>query len=144
MTENTRSDLYVALPVLSQGKKWVLLYSMDDDDGDGEPESASLCNPYGSNLGVLPPYCTANCQGSQSCNGNLTHLDAQLLETKSGISNRLSHNQSSVSAIICSGLFPGIASVVHRETSMSFKTIDDVQVLLYAFFSYVGGGEVQD
>nr|KAJ0223728.1 hypothetical protein LSAT_V11C200055580 [Lactuca sativa] len=29
---------------------------MDDDDGDGEPESASLCNPYGSNLGVLPPY----------------------------------------------------------------------------------------
>ncbi|CAI9270066.1 unnamed protein product [Lactuca saligna] len=24
---NTRSDLYVALPVLSQGKKWVLLYS---------------------------------------------------------------------------------------------------------------------
>nr|KAJ0209530.1 hypothetical protein LSAT_V11C400218390 [Lactuca sativa] len=27
MTENTRSDLYVALLVLSQGKKWVLLYS---------------------------------------------------------------------------------------------------------------------
>ncbi|KAI3518935.1 hypothetical protein L1887_07840 [Cichorium endivia] len=27
MTEDTRSDLYVALPVLSQGKKWVLLYS---------------------------------------------------------------------------------------------------------------------
>ncbi|CAI9299675.1 unnamed protein product [Lactuca saligna] len=25
--KNTRSDLYVALPVLSQGKKWVLLYS---------------------------------------------------------------------------------------------------------------------
>ncbi|CAI9300413.1 unnamed protein product [Lactuca saligna] len=27
MTENTRSNLYVALLVLSQGKKWVLLYS---------------------------------------------------------------------------------------------------------------------
>nr|KAJ0224206.1 hypothetical protein LSAT_V11C100033200 [Lactuca sativa] len=27
MTEDKRSDLYVALPVLSQGKKWVLLYS---------------------------------------------------------------------------------------------------------------------
>nr|KAJ0206664.1 hypothetical protein LSAT_V11C500283360 [Lactuca sativa] len=27
MTENTRYDLYVALPVLNQGKKWVLLYS---------------------------------------------------------------------------------------------------------------------
>ncbi|XP_023772912.1 aspartic proteinase Asp1 isoform X1 [Lactuca sativa] len=32
----------------------------DDDDGDGEPDSASLCKPYGSNLGILPPYCTAN------------------------------------------------------------------------------------
>ncbi|KAJ0787925.1 putative TLDc domain-containing protein [Helianthus annuus] len=27
MTEDTRAALYVALPVLSQGKKWVLLYS---------------------------------------------------------------------------------------------------------------------
>nr|KAJ0190836.1 hypothetical protein LSAT_V11C800414090 [Lactuca sativa] len=39
------------------------LPNMDDDDGDGEPESASLCNPYGSNLGVLPPYCTAKIVG---------------------------------------------------------------------------------
>ncbi|KAK8301495.1 hypothetical protein V6Z12_D04G025500 [Gossypium hirsutum] len=46
--------------------------------------------------------------------------------------NKLSHNQSLVRAVICSGLFPGIASVVHRETSMSFKTMDDGQVLLYA------------
>ncbi|KAL5176718.1 DExH-box ATP-dependent RNA helicase DExH3 [Glycine soja] len=47
--------------------------------------------------------------------------------------------------VICSGLFPGIASVVvsyvfvinfvfllNKETSMSFKTMDDGQVLLYA------------
>ncbi|XP_035844474.1 oxidation resistance protein 1-like [Helianthus annuus] len=27
MTEDTRAALYVALPVLSRGKKWVLLYS---------------------------------------------------------------------------------------------------------------------
>ena len=27
MTEYTRAALYAALPVLSQGKKWVLLYS---------------------------------------------------------------------------------------------------------------------
>jgi hypothetical protein len=45
--------------------------------------------------------------------------------------NRLSHSQSLVRAIICSGLFLGIASVVHRETSMSFKMMDDSQVLLY-------------
>ncbi|KAK3017016.1 hypothetical protein RJ639_006877 [Escallonia herrerae] len=58
--------------------------------------------------------------------------DAALVDADAGINNRLSHNQSLVRAIICSGLFPGIASVVHREASMSFKTMDDGQVLLYA------------
>ncbi|XP_057491891.1 DExH-box ATP-dependent RNA helicase DExH3 isoform X2 [Actinidia eriantha] len=58
--------------------------------------------------------------------------DSGLVDADSGTNNGLSHNQSLVRAIICSGLFPGIASVVHRETSMSFKTMDDGQVLLYA------------
>ncbi|KAL2326745.1 hypothetical protein Fmac_020172 [Flemingia macrophylla] len=58
--------------------------------------------------------------------------EAGLVDADASIINRLSHNQSLVRAIICSGLFPGIASVVHRETSMSFKTMDDGQVLLYA------------
>ncbi|KAG6630812.1 hypothetical protein I3843_13G038200 [Carya illinoinensis] len=58
--------------------------------------------------------------------------DAGLVDADISINNRLSHNQSLVRAIICSGLFPGIASVVHRETSMSFKTMDDGQVFLYA------------
>ncbi|XP_071703455.1 DExH-box ATP-dependent RNA helicase DExH3 isoform X2 [Rutidosis leptorrhynchoides] len=58
--------------------------------------------------------------------------DAQLLEEDTSINNRLNHNQSLVRAIICAGLFPGIASVVHREVSMSFKTMDDGQVFLYA------------
>ncbi|XP_010067085.2 DExH-box ATP-dependent RNA helicase DExH3 [Eucalyptus grandis] len=58
--------------------------------------------------------------------------DAGLVEADSSTNNKLSHNQSLVRAIICCGLFPGIASVVHRETSMSFKTMDDGQVLLYA------------
>lgn len=58
--------------------------------------------------------------------------DAGLLDEDMGKSNRLSHNQSLVRAVICSGLFPGVASVVQRETSMSFKTMDDGQVLLYA------------
>lgn len=38
--------------------------------------------------------------------------DAGLLETDGTASNRLSHNQSLVRGVICSGLFPGIASVV--------------------------------
>ncbi|XP_007010588.2 PREDICTED: DExH-box ATP-dependent RNA helicase DExH3 [Theobroma cacao] len=58
--------------------------------------------------------------------------EAGLVDTDAGSNNKLSHNQSLVRAVICSGLFPGIASVVHRETSMSFKTMDDGQVLLYA------------
>ncbi|CAL9072844.1 unnamed protein product [Musa acuminata var. zebrina] len=58
--------------------------------------------------------------------------DSGLLDADSSINNSLSHNQPLVRAIICSGLFPGIASVVHREKSLSFKTMDDGQVLLYA------------
>ncbi|KAH7666303.1 RNA helicase protein [Dioscorea alata] len=58
--------------------------------------------------------------------------DAGLLNADMAINNSLSCNQSLVRAIICSGLFPGITSVVHREKSMSFKTMDDGQVLLYA------------
>ncbi|KAM0944126.1 putative RNA helicase [Dioscorea sansibarensis] len=58
--------------------------------------------------------------------------DAGLLNADLAINNSLSCNQSLVRAIICSGLFPGITSVVHREKSMSFKTMDDGQVLLYA------------
>lgn len=38
--------------------------------------------------------------------------DAGLVEADSSINNKLSHNQSLVRAIICCGLFPGIASVV--------------------------------
>ncbi|GKU91472.1 hypothetical protein SLEP1_g5339 [Rubroshorea leprosula] len=58
--------------------------------------------------------------------------EAGLVGADASTNNKLSHNQSLVRAVICSGLFPGIASVVHRETSMSFKTMDDGQVLLYA------------
>lgn len=58
--------------------------------------------------------------------------EAGLVDADASANNKLSHNQSLVRAIICSGLFPGIASVVPRETSLSFKTMDDGQVLLYA------------
>ncbi|EEE59930.1 hypothetical protein OsJ_12573 [Oryza sativa Japonica Group] len=58
--------------------------------------------------------------------------DAGLVDSDANTNNSLSHNQSLVRGIICSGLFPGITSVVHRENSMSFKTMDDGQVLLYA------------
>ncbi|KAL0289636.1 UNVERIFIED_CONTAM: DExH-box ATP-dependent RNA helicase DExH3 [Sesamum angustifolium] len=85
-------------------------------------------------------YCWRNflsvqtLQAIHSLRKQFTYIlkDAGLLDTDGATNNRLSHNQSLVRAVICSGLFPGIASVVHRETSMSFKTMDDGQVLLYA------------
>ncbi|KAI3664863.1 hypothetical protein L6452_43472 [Arctium lappa] len=84
-------------------------------------------------------YCWRNFLSSQTLQAihslrnqfNYILKDALLLEADAGVNNRLSHNQSLVRAIICSGLFPGIASVVHREASMSFKTMDDGQVFLY-------------
>ncbi|XP_073030341.1 DExH-box ATP-dependent RNA helicase DExH3 isoform X1 [Primulina eburnea] len=85
-------------------------------------------------------YCWRNflsvqtLQAIHSLRKQFTYIlkDAQLLDEDGSINNRLSHNQSLVRAVICSGLYPGIASVVHRETSMSFKTMDDGQVFLYA------------
>ncbi|CAL2239012.1 unnamed protein product [Prunus armeniaca] len=85
-------------------------------------------------------YCWRNFLSAQTLQAihslrkqfNYILRDAGLVDADASINNKLSHNQSLVRAIICSGLFPGIASVVHRETSMSFKTMDDGQVLLYA------------
>ncbi|OMO75781.1 Double-stranded RNA-binding protein [Corchorus capsularis] len=85
-------------------------------------------------------YCWRNFLSAQTLQAihslrkqfNFILREAGLLDSDVGSNNKLSHNQSLVRAVICSGLFPGIASVVHRETSMSFKTMDDGQVLLYA------------
>ena len=114
-------------------------------------------------------YCWRNflslqtLQAIHSLRKQFTYIlkDAGLLDTAGSINNRLSHNQSLVRAVICSGLFPGIVSVVvsstllllivlfglwpiglthcfffpywqPRETTMSFKTMDDGPVLLYA------------
>ncbi|KAM1467045.1 hypothetical protein ACFX2I_032190 [Malus domestica] len=85
-------------------------------------------------------YCWRNFLSAQTLQAihslrkqfNYILRDAGLVDADASINNKLSHNQSLVRAIICSGLFPGIASVVHRETSMSFKTMDDGQVLLFA------------
>lgn len=85
-------------------------------------------------------YCWRNFLSAQTLQAihsfrkqfNFILKDAGLLDADSSISNSLSHNQSLVRAIICSGLFPGIASVVQRESSTAFKTMDDGQVLLYA------------
>lgn len=68
-------------------------------------------------------YCWRNFLSAQtlqaihSLRKQFTYIlrDAGLLDVDAGISNNLSHNQSLVRAIICSGLFPGMASVVVRD-----------------------------
>ncbi|KAI3774002.1 hypothetical protein L1987_48544 [Smallanthus sonchifolius] len=46
--------------------------------------------------------------------------------------NTWSHDEHLIRAIICSGLFPGICSVVNKEKSISLKTMEDGPVLLYS------------
>ncbi|KAM0014067.1 putative RNA helicase [Helianthus debilis subsp. tardiflorus] len=53
--------------------------------------------------------------------------------------NTWSDDQHLIRAIICSGLFPGICSVVNKEKSISLKTMEDGPVLLYS--SSVNGQE---
>lgn len=46
--------------------------------------------------------------------------------------NAWSHDQHLIRAVLCSGLFPGICSVVNKEKSVSLKTMEDGPVLLYS------------
>lgn len=50
--------------------------------------------------------------------------DAELVDPDARTCNSLSHNQSLVRAIICSGLFPGISSVVVRYVNVSNRVIN--------------------
>ncbi|KAJ3700747.1 hypothetical protein LUZ61_004452 [Rhynchospora tenuis] len=45
--------------------------------------------------------------------------------------NQWSRDESLVRAIICAGLYPGVSSVVNKEKSISLKTMEDGQVMLY-------------
>lgn len=73
-------------------------------------------------------YCWRNflslqtLQAIHSLRKQFTYIlkDAGLLDTDGTTNNRLSHNQSLVRAVICSGLFPGIVSVVVSSTFLSY------------------------
>ncbi|GMG99510.1 hypothetical protein Nepgr_001350 [Nepenthes gracilis] len=96
------------------------LLPQDKKDLAGIAKSRFSAKDYSDHMALVRAY-----EGWKDSEREGSHGDAST-------DNRLSHNQSLVRAVICSGLFPGIASVVHRETSMSFKTMADGQVLLYA------------
>lgn len=50
-------------------------------------------------------------------------------------------DENLVRAVICAGLFPGICSVVNKERSITLKTMEDGQVMLYS--SSVNGKEAK-
>ncbi|KAE8077239.1 hypothetical protein FH972_015819 [Carpinus fangiana] len=58
--------------------------------------------------------------------------DTGLVDGNTTSYNAWSHDEHLVRAVICSGLYPGICSVVHNEKSFSLKTMEDGQVLLYS------------
>ncbi|KAJ3694362.1 hypothetical protein LUZ60_009842 [Juncus effusus] len=45
--------------------------------------------------------------------------------------NKWSRDESLVRAVICAGLYPGVSSVVNKEKSITLKTMEDGQVMLY-------------
>ncbi|XP_058091802.1 DExH-box ATP-dependent RNA helicase DExH3-like [Magnolia sinica] len=58
--------------------------------------------------------------------------DTGLVDANSGMYNSWSHDEHLIRAIICAGLYPGISSVVNKQKSISLKTMEDGQVLLYS------------
>ncbi|GAV67332.1 dsrm domain-containing protein/DEAD domain-containing protein/Helicase_C domain-containing protein/HA2 domain-containing protein/OB_NTP_bind domain-containing protein [Cephalotus follicularis] len=58
--------------------------------------------------------------------------DTGLIDYKMENCNTWSHDEHLIRAIICAGLFPGLCSVVNKEKSITLKTTEDGQVLLYS------------
>ncbi|XP_015882948.3 DExH-box ATP-dependent RNA helicase DExH3 [Ziziphus jujuba] len=58
--------------------------------------------------------------------------DTGLLEHNTENYNMWSHDEHLIRAVICAGLYPGMCSVVNKEKSITLKTMEDGQVLLYS------------
>ncbi|KAH7536831.1 hypothetical protein FEM48_Zijuj03G0028100 [Ziziphus jujuba var. spinosa] len=109
---------YLACEVLLQGNNVNCLLCVVQLAGTAK--SRFSAKDYSDYMALVRAY-----EGWKDAEREGSAYECWLGNEDASINNRLSHNQSLVRAIICSGLFPGIASVVHRETSMSFKTMDD-------------------
>lgn len=67
--------------------------------------------------------------------------DTGLVDENLSTCNKWSHDENLVRSVICAGLYPGICSVVNKEKSISLKTMEDGQVMLYS--SSVNGREAK-
>ncbi|KAJ0429295.1 putative RNA helicase [Helianthus annuus] len=56
----------------------------------------------------------------------------RLIDNKASSYNTYSYDENLVRAVICSGLYPGVCSVVHKDNSLSLKTMEDGQVSLHS------------
>ncbi|XP_071683938.1 DExH-box ATP-dependent RNA helicase DExH3 isoform X1 [Lolium perenne] len=65
--------------------------------------------------------------------------DTGLIDENMTMCNKWSRDANLVRAVICAGLYPGVSSVVNKEKSVSLKTMEDGQVMLYS--SSVNGKE---
>uniref|UniRef100_A0ACD5TS24 Uncharacterized protein n=1 Tax=Avena sativa TaxID=4498 RepID=A0ACD5TS24_AVESA len=67
--------------------------------------------------------------------------DTGLIDENMSMCNKWSRDENLVRAVICAGLYPGVSSVVNKEKSISLKTMEDGQVMLYS--SSVNGKEAK-
>ncbi|KAI4347227.1 hypothetical protein L6164_008057 [Bauhinia variegata] len=58
--------------------------------------------------------------------------DIGLVDQNAENCNTWSHDEHLIRAVFCSGLFPGICSVVNKDKTIALKTMEDGQVLLYS------------
>ncbi|XP_076911492.1 DExH-box ATP-dependent RNA helicase DExH5, mitochondrial-like [Bidens hawaiensis] len=85
-------------------------------------------------------YCWKNFLSSQS----LKAIDSlrrefqsvlksiRLIDSKAISYNTYSHDENLIRAVICSGLYPGVCSVLHKDNSLSLKTMEDGSVCLHS------------
>ncbi|KAG2587340.1 hypothetical protein PVAP13_5NG135700 [Panicum virgatum] len=67
--------------------------------------------------------------------------DTGLVDENMTLCNKWSRDENLVRAVICAGLYPGVSSVVNKEKSITLKTMEDGQVMLYS--SSVNGKEAK-
>lgn len=58
--------------------------------------------------------------------------DTGLVDENFSTCNKWSRDENLIRAVICSGLYPGVCSVVNKEKSIALKTMEDGQVMLYS------------
>ncbi|KAD3642326.1 hypothetical protein E3N88_31550 [Mikania micrantha] len=76
--------------------------------------------------------CSIICTQPRRISAMSVLKNIRLIDDKASSYNTHSFDENLVRAVICSGLYPGICSVVYKENSLSLKTMEDGLVLLHS------------